>query len=243
MLISVVVPVKDDADGLRSTLASIPDENQVEIIVIDGGSKECTLEVIREHIARIGYFESGEDSGIANAMNRGIERSTGDYVAILNAGDEWLPKTFERVLAAIAQKPDVGMFHGSIRYQHENGTTYERKPHLARMHRRMWMFHPTWFVSANCYATIGGYDERYELAMDSEWCHRAITSGVKIVEIDACMAVMTLGGRSDIHFTQALGEYRRSVVKHGLSFPVTAWFWYRVFVLVKTLRRSISRFI
>jgi len=241
MLISVIVPVKNDASGLRRTLLSLPIDAGLEVLVIDGGSEQDTLNVVDNNTSLISHFESGQDTGIANAMNRGVDQSKGDYVAILNAGDAWLPHTFDHVVDAIHRSPQTDMFHGTLRYEREDGGTYERKPRPDRISRRMWMFHPTWFVAKCCYDKVGPYNEKYLLAMDSEWCHRAIRAGVNILEIDACLAVMTLGGRSDVHFKQALMEYRRSVVSHGLSSPAHAAFWYHTISLAKMMRGLLGR--
>ena len=240
MLISVVVPVKDDAAGLRRTLASLPERDELEIIVVDGGSDRDTLGVLEAAAPRLAYCESGVDTGIANAMNRGIERARGDYVAILNAGDAWLPDTLEQAMTA-AQQGDAELLHGTVVYERADGSTYEKVPRPTRLAARMWMFHPTWFVNRDTYERLGGYDEAYQLAMDSEWLHRAVAAGVSMQQIDAPLAVMTLGGRSDVDFKGALAEYRRSVVRHKIASELRAGCWYYFLLAAKTLTAAVRR--
>jgi len=237
MLISIVIPVLDDAQGLKRTLASLPSSPNLQIIVIDGGSSDETLEVIDAH-AEIGYWESGQDTGIADAMNRGIGRAHGEYVAVLNAGDEWMPDTLPVVLETIEAHPGVDIVHGTIEYFDEHGHTHQVRPQVEKLGRRMWMFHPTMFVARACYGRIGVYDLSYSLAMDAEWCHRALAADASMVEIKQPLARMALGGRSDTRYRQALREFRRSAIAHRQATPFAAGFWYVLIVAGKTLARS-----
>ena len=220
------MPVKADPNGLQRTLQSIPHSSAIELIVIDAGGCDATLALVHQEEDRLAYSESGLDSGIANAMNRGIRRATGTYVAILNAGDEWLPDTFDLVAEAADSFPEAGVLYGAICFRRSDQSTYAVQPNVGRMHQRMWMFHPGLFVKSATYASVGEYDESYKLAMDSEWCHRAIAAGTKMQLVDAVLACMELGGRSDTRFIAALAEFRRSVIYHKLSNPVIAWGWF-----------------
>ena len=239
MLISVVVPVKDDAAGLERTLASLPASERIEIIVVDGGSDRDTLRVLEAAQARLAYSETGQDTGIANAMNRGIARARGELVAILNAGDAWLPDTLDHVLRAASEHPACELYHGTIVYERADGSTYLRVPQPARVRNRMWMFHPTWFVRRAAYARHGVYDETFRLAMDSEWLHRALAGGISMHQIEAPLAIMTLGGRSDVNFPGALREYRRSIIAHGLAPRWHADLWYVYLRLAKTVTTAL----
>lgn len=218
MIVSVIVPVKDDCVGLGLTLESLPTDGCLEIIVIDGGSSADTMSVIRSHERRLAYWESGLDTGIADAMNRGLTKATGTYVAILNAGDAWLPDTLERVVEAIGSHPEADIHHGTIEYVAGSTATHRVEPDVTRLSRRMYVFHPTMFVRRTTYEEIGGYDADYAYAMDSEWCHRALKAQKRFHTIPGePLARMSLGGRSDKNFRLALLEYRRSVTHHGLA--------------------------
>lgn len=224
MSISVVIPVKDDPSGLSRTLDSLPRTVELQIIVIDGESASATRAVIDANEARLDYWESGLDSGIADAMNRGLARATGNHVAILNAGDTWLPETLGRVRHAIAMHPGADVYHGTIEYvSPQGGVCHRVEPQVRRLPERMFVFHPTMFVARDCYRDIGGYDTGYAYAMDSEWCHRALAAGRSFHTIDAPLARMALGGRSDVNYRDALREFRRSVMHHGLATRTQAY--------------------
>lgn len=228
----MVVAVKDNPAGLDATLRSLQavqslqDRSGLEVLVIDGGSQPPTLEVIERFAELISYRESGQDRGIADAFNRGIERATGTYVAILNSGDCWLADTLEQVRRSAMQHDCPDVLHGDVRFVDARGAGYVVHSDLRRHHQRAYLFHPCLFVRRDCYERLGGYDTSYRLAMDSEWTHRAIRRGARFMAVDAVLANMELGGLSDTGHVVALGEFRRSVVSHGLARPATAWFHY-----------------
>ena len=238
--ISIILPVLNNSHGLQQALDSILSQAllTVELIVIDGGSKDGTLEVIESYKSHISYWESGLDSGIADAFNRGIAHATGDIIGILNSDDILEPNALSHLMSAIEQMPTADIYYGSIRYydpQHQSSTI--RRPYLSNMHKRMSIFHPAIFIRQSCYQKVGDYDCRYTHAMDSEWCHRAIAAGMKFHEVPAVLATMSLGGVSDIEYKQSLKQYRDSVIQHKLTKPLTAHFYYYFYLTVKAVMR------
>lgn len=236
--VSVVVAVKDNPTGLAATLCSLQLQNapDLQVIAIDGGSDAPTLAVLDRYSGLLAYRESGLDSGIADAFNRGIAQATGRYVAILNSGDTWTADTLARVRDAVrnADCPDV--LHGDVRFVRSDGSTYVVQSDRARHHQRAYLFHPALFVRRDCYASVGGYDSSYLLAMDAEWCHRAMVKGTRFAAVRAVLANMELGGISDARYAEALREFRRSVIDHRLASPAAAWFHYLRVLAGKRLR-------
>ena len=92
-VVSIVTIGYNEYDQIEQTLSSVRHQtyNQIEHIVIDGGSTDGTLDIIHDYEDSLAYVESGQDSGISNAFNRGIQQATGDLVALLNAGDWYHP--------------------------------------------------------------------------------------------------------------------------------------------------------
>ena len=92
--LSIITVNLDDSLGLSRTIESVKSQDfqDFEFIIIDGGSKDGTLEMIKENETLIDYWVSEEDSGIYNAMNKGIKKATGKYVLFLNSGDYLLSK-------------------------------------------------------------------------------------------------------------------------------------------------------
>jgi len=237
---TIIVPVLNNVTGLNNNFDSILSQpcSTPEFIVIDGGSTDGSLEVIESYKGHINYWETGLDSGIADAFNRGIAHATGDIIGILNSDDILEPKALSHLMSAIEQMPTADIYYGSIRYydpQHQSSTI--RRPNLSNIHKRMSIFHPALFIRRSCYEKVGNYNCRYTHAMDSEWCHRAIAAGMKFHEVPAVLATMSLGGVSDIEYKQSLKQYRNSVIHHKLTNHLTAYFYYYFYLTVKTVMR------
>ena len=238
--LSFVLPVLNNREGLRCAIESILVQlaYPVELIVIDGGSTDGTLEVINSYCHLISYFETGLDTGIADAFNRGIERATGDVIAILNSDDVLEPNAIGNVIDVVTANPSADVFYGSLCYfDSTRGSRFVRKPDLSSMCRRMSLFHPALFVRRSCYERVGLYDCGYTHAMDSEWCHRAMVSQVGFCEVPSVLATMSLGGVSDIEYRQSLQQYRISVIRHGLASSLSAYAYYYFYLTAKTVVR------
>tara|TARA_A100001037_G_C15048313_1_gene588894 strand:+ start:266 stop:1045 length:780 start_codon:yes stop_codon:yes gene_type:complete len=238
--ISVIIPVLNNAEGLERCLSSVfaQNYNELEIIIIDGGSNDGTLDVIKKHESKINYWESGEDSGISSAFNRGLRVTTGELVAILNSDDQWANTTVESVLKFAESDPLADLYCGQIRFlDMTTGRSYLRSPSLERMSKRMNLFHPAMFVRRQCYQTVGPYNESYSMAMDAEWIHRAIKLRMRFSIVDKVLATMSLQGRSDLNYGVSLREYKRSLLSHGLSSNFNANLYYVIFWALKSFTR------
>ena len=233
----MITAVKEDAVGLRRTFASLANQGEpLECIVIDAGTDPATSAAVSALKSQIDHLKQGTDTGIANAFNLGLKLATGDIVAVLNAGDSWLPNTATSVLNAF-QNLTHGILFGSVIYERADGSQYSLLPDVNGLARRMTVFHPSMFAHRDVYAEVGNYDERYKLAMDSNWVHRAYAKGVPTQCTETPLAIMHLGGRSDVQYRQALEEYRNSVVETGLCHPLAATAYQHFYVSGKTAKR------
>jgi len=240
--VSVVVPVLNGVLTLAEALNSIvsQESSDIEIVVIDGGSTDGSLDIIRDYSAHISYWETGLDSGIADAFNRGVSKATGDLVAILNCDDVWASEAIGLLQSCTTDYPDADIYCGQVLYvDHVTGQSYIRKPDLSKMRQRMHLFHPAIFVRKRVYEKIGYYLENYRLAMDAEWCHRAMATGITFQSVNHVLAHMSLGGRSDSNFVLSLFEYRRSLLEHRIATRFEANYYFLKFVFFKMLTRRV----
>lgn len=117
-ILSIITINRNNADGLRKTIESVlsqdvPDKTQVEYIIIDGASTDNSVEVIKSfennqsNKLQITKWISEPDSGIYNAMNKGIKMATGEYLHMLNSGDFYEPNVLDDVLDKLNKKPDI----------------------------------------------------------------------------------------------------------------------------------------
>lgn len=120
-LVTVITVVKNDAGALLRTVQSVINHRWpgLEYVVIDGGSSDGTLEVIRQHETYIDLWISEQDDGIYDAMNKGIVRSSGEYLLFLNSGDE-LVANLDMISSTLAE--GYAMVYGKANMLHKDGT-------------------------------------------------------------------------------------------------------------------------
>ncbi len=236
-LVSVVIPVLNNADGFERAINSVLKQSYpVEIIVIDGGSTDGTLDRIKSYLPKVDYWETGEDAGIADAFNRGINVSSGEMIAILNSDDYWEPDTLQKLFNLIQQDNVADIYAGAIRYHNlETEYQYIRFPKLNQLKKKMHIFHPAMFVRKGCYECVGPYLSEYTHAMDAEWVHRAISKNKRFATTQSVLANMSLGGVSDKEYRVSLVQYRESLIKNKLCSAFQARYYYFIHLYQKRL--------
>jgi glycosyltransferase involved in cell wall biosynthesis len=112
--ISVLTPAYNAAAFIERAIISVIDQcyNSYEHIIIDGGSSDGTVEVLKKYPAV--YWVSEKDAGQSDAMNKAFEKATGDIIVYLNADDYFLPEAFNSVVSAFGKNPDADIIIGNI---------------------------------------------------------------------------------------------------------------------------------
>ncbi len=216
---SIITPVLNAAGTIERTLESISAQKVAcEHIVLDAGSTDGTLDILQAAADRIAYLRSAPDNGIAAAFNEGIEVATGDYLLFLNADDYLLDGALELVSEKITRAsvlPDV--VFGDVMILDEDGTFFAERASLEPMADYMSLYHPSMYFRRTLFDELGQYDPHYDVAMDSEFVHRALAAGCEFLRVDAQLAVMARGGLSDTLHWRSLVQFRRSLLQHKRS--------------------------
>ena len=112
-LVSIVMPSFNQVSYLETALRSVLEQDypNVELIVIDGGSTDGSLEILKRYDDRLAHWQSRPDKGQADAINQGLRRSNGEFVAWLNSDDVYLPEAIREAVEALQSNPDVGMVY------------------------------------------------------------------------------------------------------------------------------------
>ena len=196
-MLSIITICLNNVTGVRETLESVIGQktDEIEYIVIDGGSKDGTLEVIRKYLPSIDVFVSEKDNGIYDAINKGIKCSKGTLIGLMHSGDHFFPGVLSKVLDIHRSFPNEilygcmkatrkGRFDQVFGWNHEN-LTEKMIPHLAA------------FVPAIIYKTYGLYDLDFSIAADYEAFLRYYTHGVQFRFIDLLVCDFNLEGISE----------------------------------------------
>jgi len=195
--ISVITINLNDASGLRKTIKSVIDQDfsNFEYIVIDGGSTDDSMEVIKHYADKIAYWESEPDNGIYYAMNKGIIKATGEWIGFINSGDWYESNALSIINDAIISDQNAQIVHGVLRIWDKDLIYKIQGVHSSFLPSGM-IEHPTCFVKKEVYNTIGAFDTNYKLAADYEFMVRAHIKNCKFLFIDKIIANYLLGGLS-----------------------------------------------
>ncbi|MBW7469035.1 glycosyltransferase [Pontibacter aydingkolensis] len=196
MLVSVVTIVYNGDQFLEQTILSVLNQTytNIEYIIVDGGSKDNTLEIIRKYEDKIAYWKSEPDKGISDAFNKGIELATGTLVGILNA-DDWLEP--DAIAAVVANYKPGCVLHGNMQYWNPDGSKgMHVMPNAALLPIEMTINHPTVFIDIETYNRFGAFSTDYRLAMDYHLLLRLYKSNVSFIHVDKTIANMRSGGAS-----------------------------------------------
>jgi glycosyltransferase involved in cell wall biosynthesis len=207
MRISVITVARNAAATIGEAVASVARQRHPEIehIVIDGASTDDTVAIARRSSDRIACIVSEPDSGIYDAMNRGLALATGDIVGLLNADDLYAhDDVLTRVAAAMGAHPEADGCYADIVYvdraapgrvvRHWRSCAYRRG-----LFARGWVPpHPTVYLRRTAYALIGGFDLRYRLAADFELLLRAFeVHRLRTLYVPEVWVRMRLGGATN----------------------------------------------
>ncbi|MFH1777637.1 MAG: glycosyltransferase family 2 protein [Candidatus Omnitrophota bacterium] len=128
MKISVITPSYNQARFLETTILSVLNQNyaELEYIIIDGGSDDRSIEIIKKYEKHLSYWVSEKDNGQSEAINKGFKRATGDIVGWINSDDFYAPGCFEKVVAAFEKDDTIGIIYGDNNVIDENGNFIRR---------------------------------------------------------------------------------------------------------------------
>lgn len=204
-LVSIITVVYNGEDYIEQTIKSVLSQTytNIEYIIIDGGSNDETLNIIDKYRSEIGYVKSEKDTGIYNAMNKGLKVASGEIVAILNADDYYYPKTIQEVVYKFQQSDAAVVYGNLIKSRTLNGKSYfkEIKPDLSLIEKTMPIFHPATFIHKKVYDQVGGFNEKYRLSADYDFIYKVYEAGFTFELLDQPLTFFRLGGASSISCT------------------------------------------
>src|SRR5471030_254923 len=239
--LTAITVVYNNARDIERTLLSVINQTYkaIEYIVVDGLSTDGTTEIIKKYEDRLKKFISEKDEGIYDAMNKGLEIATGDYVLFMNSGDEfYATDTVEKVFASA---PGADIYYGETEMMSDNDENLGQRRHKVPKDFTWRSFRYGMSVSHQAIyirrSLTEPFDRRYQLSADIDWIIRAAKKAKKIVNVNQYVAKYLVGGMSKTKHRQSLTE-RFDIMKRHYGLAPTlfnhviiafnlGWYWLR----------------
>jgi len=171
-LISIITPSYNQAAFLEKTILSVLSQEHpsLEYILVDGGSTDGSLEIIRQYASQLAWWISEPDAGQAQAINKGLEHIHGEYVAWLNSDDLYLPGAIAGAAHALEANPSAGMVFGDAITIDEHGTQLNRLAFgnygLVELMKFRIICQPSVFMRRSALEQAGALDTSYHYLLD-----------------------------------------------------------------------------
>jgi glycosyltransferase involved in cell wall biosynthesis len=172
-LVTIVTPSYNQAPYLEAAMRSVLEQDypHIEYIVIDGGSTDGSVEIIRKHAGRLAYWISEKDRGQTDALNKGLARANGDVLAWINSDDTYEPGAVREAVECMQQHPDMGLVYGDANFIDDDGKVIGRFPAAQtdyRLLRRGYVHIPQQaaFFRRDVWQKVGPLDPSFFFAMD-----------------------------------------------------------------------------
>jgi glycosyltransferase len=223
--ISVITVSFNAAATIETAIKSVQTQicPDIEHIIIDGGSIDQTAKIIERHRKGIAYYISEPDTGIYNAMNKGIRAATGDILFFLNADDRFSdPEVVKDVVSVFQKYPDLEIVYGELTWERPDKNLNSSQPSLINREflASRTILHQTVFARAAVFEATQGFSEHYKVVSDYEWMLKVfLRDKRRYLYIDRKIAVMNTQGRS---WTTKWENERIRVMMHYFS-PYEIW--------------------
>ena len=228
--ISIITITYNSEKTVRSTFESIRKQNydNLEYIVIDGGSTDSTLDIAKEYSDIISTIVSEPDNGISDAMNKGIRLATGDLIGIIHS-DDMLAKNALTILSNNWDN-SIDVFYGDCMVCSEEGNKIHilcGSDDLSKMNYGFCISHPSTFVTRKAYKKYGLYDKKLKCCMDYDLFLRMYKQKANFKHINEVLAWYRMGGTNQIMRNNTLKESCQVSIRYGGSYIIANLIKYR----------------
>jgi len=218
--ISIVTPSFNQGQFLERTILSVLNQNypNLEYIIIDGGSSDGSIEIIKKYSKYLSYWTSEKDKGQSNAINKGFEKSTGDILAWLNSDDIYLPGALVFISKYMEKNKNVEMVYGRCYIIDKDDKILKESytvpfDHIFYLHKLISIAQPASFWRRSLYLIAGPLNEQNYTCMDHELFVRFIKIGATIVYIDRLFAGFRIHPASISGSGRLERQYREDILK------------------------------
>ncbi len=218
MKVSIITVTLNAQQTLEACINSVLSQtySNIEYIIIDGKSKDNTVEIIKKFQDKVSCWVSETDRGMYDAINKGIEKSTGDIVGLLNSDDLFYGNDVIQSIVDTFNSENVDSVYGDLEYVDAEDTQKVLRIWKGKKYNRNrflfgWMpAHPTFYVKRSIYLKYGGYENHFYSAADYElMCRYLYKLKISSTYIPKLIVKMRMGGQSNRSFKMRLRANRR----------------------------------
>jgi glycosyltransferase involved in cell wall biosynthesis len=252
--ISIVTPSLNQGQFLEKTILSVLNQNypNLEYIIIDGGSTDGSMDIIKKYEKYIDYWVSEPDKGMYDAINKGIRLMNGDIWACLNSDDQYYLDTLEKIVFYFSKSPDVDIIFGNLDFVNDNGEFIYRKffpkfnlNRIMRMNYLGVIPQPAVFLRRSVIENVGYFDPNYNYASDMDYFIRA-GKNCKIQHINLALTRFRLHSNAlSVKMVIKQLEESESISKkyYRNDYNKITEFWDRLYLKLPNLRMVNFRYI
>ncbi|MFJ3044304.1 glycosyltransferase family 2 protein [Herbaspirillum chlorophenolicum] len=202
--VSVITVVFNGRDYVEPTLRSVLEQTypDIEYIVVDGGSTDGTVDIIRQYEQGISRWSSERDKGIYDAMNKGLATATGRWVIFMNAGDAfYAPTTVEEIFGGAVHEADI--VYGGVEIQYPGFSRIQQPGAPERLWQGMQFSHQSVFVDVRRHQERP-YNAANRIAADLQFFYESLHAGLRFKRLDQVVARVSTGGLSEVNRVKAI---------------------------------------
>jgi len=221
--VSIIIATLNNDKDLAYTLENVSKQNykNKELIIIDGGSSDGTVELLKKNNKNIDHWKSEKDKGISDAFNKGLSMTSGDYIYFLGAGDYfWSEDALEIMMKNVNPKTDV-LICGRINRTTKGGDKilYTSSLNFKKWHLlyKMGLPHQGLFMNKKYFITYGLFDTNYKYSMDYELLLRAYHNFPEVILKDTIVAAWKEGGIGEDKTLEIFDEYKEIKIKNKIA--------------------------
>jgi len=206
MKISIVTACFNSEKTITDTIKSVESQTyrDIEHIIIDGLSSDNTMKIVKAS-PNISTYISEADTGIYDAMNKGVNRATGDVIGTLNSDDFYIDDSvISKVANVFKIQPDIDAIYADLVYVEQDNTNkvvrfWKSHDFCLGMFRNGWVpAHPTFFVRKEIYQKYGVFDLNYKIAADFELMYRFLEEkSIRVHYLPEVLVKMRIGGTTN----------------------------------------------
>lgn len=218
--ISVIIVTFNSSKDLEGAIVSFlkQDYSNKELVIIDGGSKDGTVDIIKRYEPQIGYWCSEPDKGIYDAMNKGWRRASGEYMLYLGCDDRLL----DGALSALADNAkDADLVFGDVKCLHAGGIIRERitTMNFDVIRKHAIFSHQSLVMRRSIFEKYNGFDCKYRILADYHLILRAYLGGAKMQYVHKFISLFNMGGVSGFTYKSDKEKLRIHTELKSIPYP------------------------